>query len=138
MSNSKGINGSGQNGVSFGRDWYKHLIVLFLWLVLVGSDTVSQLLLKKGAVTAASTGDVLNYLIMGGYSLYIVSFMAWMLILKTTRLFIALSTASVLFITVAYASHYYIGESITTNIIIGTVLISFGVLLLGFGKNESH
>jgi len=112
----------------------KLVIILSLWIILVISDTVAQLLLKKGAVSGKTTGDVLNYLILGGYSLYIVSFIAWMLILKNTRLFIALSTASVLFITVAYASNYYLGEGITPNIIVGTLLISIGVLLLGFKK----
>jgi drug/metabolite transporter (DMT)-like permease len=112
----------------------KSLIILLLWFALVISDTAAQLLLKKGAMNGKASGDVLNYFILGGYSLYIVSFVSWMQILKTTRLFIALSTASVLYITVAFASHFYMGEIITTNIIIGTVLISAGVFLLGIGK----
>ena len=114
----------------------KSFIVIALWLILVLSDTAAQLLLKKGAMSGRESGNVLNYLILGGYSLYLVSFVAWMQILKTTRLFIALSTASVLYITVAYASHFYMGEIITANIVMGTVLISAGVFLLGFGKSE--
>ncbi len=112
----------------------KSFIILLLWVALLTSDTAAQLLLKKGAMNGKATGDVLNLFIVGGYGLYIVSFISWMQILKTTRLFIALSTASVLYITVAFASHFFIGEIITRNIIIGTVLISAGVFLLGFGK----
>ena len=116
----------------------KTFIVIVLWFVLLSSDTIAQLLLKKGAMSGRESGNVLNYLILGGYSLYIVSFVAWMQILKTTRLFIALSAASVLYITVAYSSHFFMGEVITTNIIIGTVFISLGVFLLGFGKNDAN
>jgi drug/metabolite transporter (DMT)-like permease len=122
------------NRVVCGMRCNNQRIIFFLWIILVASDTVSQLLLKKGAVSVRSTGNVLNPLILGGYSLYIVSFIAWMLILKTTRLFIALSTSSILYITVAYASNYFMGEVITPNIIIGTILVSLGVLVLGFKK----
>jgi drug/metabolite transporter (DMT)-like permease len=132
--NNSGITVVKQNRLLYSMRCNNQSTVILLWVILVASDTVSQLLLKKGAVSGRASGDVLNYLILGGYSLYIISFIAWMLILKTTRLFIALSTSSILYITVAYASNYYMGELITPNIIIGTVLVSVGVLLLGFKK----
>lgn len=110
---------------------YKRIQTAVFWLLLVASDTTAQLFLKVGAVKTASSGWKINYLIFAGYSFYIVSFIAWMQILKTTRLSIALSAASILYISVAIASHIFIKEAITLHIIIGTVLISLGVFILG-------
>lgn len=98
--------------------------------MLVASDTAAQLLLKTGTVSSDFSHWKVDGLIIAGYSLYIVSFIAWMQILKITRLFVALSAASVLYITVAFASHLFLGEKITPHLIIGTVLIASGVFIL--------
>jgi drug/metabolite transporter (DMT)-like permease len=116
---------------------YKTFKVLIFWLVLVSSDTVAQLMLKVGAVKTASSGWVPNYLILSGYSLYIVSFVAWMQILKNTRLFIALSAASLLYITIPFASHFYLGETLTPSLLTGALFIAAGVLVLGLRENKS-
>ena len=108
---------------------------LLWWTLLITSDTAAQLLLKTGAVRIAPGGPLVNYFIVCGYSLYIVSFIAWMQILKETRLFIALSSASVLYITIAFASHYFLGERLTPQLFMGTLLISAGVLILGWKKD---
>ncbi len=108
---------------------------LLWWTLLIISDTAAQLLLKTGAVRLATGGRLVNCFIVCGYSLYIVSFIAWMQILKETRLFIALSSTSVLYITIAFASHYFIGERLTPQLLLGTLLISAGVLILGWKKN---
>ncbi len=110
----------------------------FFWLLLVSSDTVAQLLLKLGAMKGVETGNRVNYLIIAGYSFYAVSFLAWMQILKRTRLSIALSAASVLYITVAVASHFLMGEALTMQIIIGTILIATGVFILGWGEGKKE
>lgn len=117
---------------------HKRIKAVVFWLLLVASDTIAQLLLKLGAVRTASSGWKISYLIFVGYSFYVVSFIAWMQILKTTRLSIALSAASILYITVAIASHFLIGEAITIHIIIGTILISIGVFLLGFSDGNTQ
>jgi drug/metabolite transporter (DMT)-like permease len=114
---------------------YPRIHMLLWWMLLVASDTIAQLLLKSGAVQASSSSPV-NSLILGGYSLYIISFIAWMQILRNTRLFIALSAASILYVTVAFASHFFIGERITPPLLVGTVLIATGVFILGFRENS--
>jgi len=115
---------------------YKSFKVLLFWLILVSSDTIAQLMLKLGAVKSASSGWTPNYLILLGYSFYIVSFIVWMQILKNTRLFIALSATSLLYITIPFASHYYIGETLTHPILIGALFIATGVLVLGLKENK--
>jgi drug/metabolite transporter (DMT)-like permease len=117
-------------------DKYKTFKLLIFWLILVVTDTVAQLLLKLGAVKSASSGWAPNYLIVSGYSLYIVSFIAWMQILKNTRLFIALSATSVLYITIPFASHFLMGEALTASILIGALFIAAGVLVLGLKENK--
>lgn len=108
-----------------------------LWIGLIISDTTAQLLLKSGAVKASLTGWMPNYFIMSGYSLYVISFLIWMQILKTTRLFIALAAASVVYITVALSSHFFMNEVITIPIILGTLFVSAGVFLLGWKRADT-
>lgn len=99
-----------------------------VWIILLSSDTASQILLKSGAVQ--TKGWKVHYLVYGGYGLYILSFIAWMYILKTTRLTIALAAASLLYITIAGASYVFMGETIGSSLVAGTVLIAAGVYLL--------
>ncbi len=111
---------------------------LFLWPLLVLSDTVAQLLMKQGAVNAASSGWLPNSFILFGYGFYILSFAVWMQVLKSTRLFIALSGSSVVYITVAFGASVLLGERITSQVMMGTVFISLGVFLIGFGREPSE
>lgn len=113
------------------------LRIFSVWLLLVASDTAAQLLLKKGAVNSDFSRWKVDSLVIAGYSLYILSFIAWMQILKSTRLFVALSAASVLYITVAGASYLFMGEKITPHLIIGTVLIASGVFILSSGGKNN-
>lgn len=116
---------------------YKKLKAIFFWFLLVASDTTAQLLVKEGAVKISSSSWI-NYLIPLGYSFYIISFIAWMQILKNTRLSIAISAASVLYITVAIGSHIFLGETITIRITIGTILISAGVFILAWSESKKE
>lgn len=112
-------------------------MAIFYWIVLVISDTAGQLLLKIGAVKAASLGWAPNYLIFSGYGFYIISFIVWMQILKKVRLFIALAASSVMYIAIAFAAYFLMEEIITVQTILGTVLIASGVFLLGIGRNSN-
>lgn len=112
----------------------KRLMAAFFWIVLVFADTAGQLLLKLGAVKASQSGWMPNYLIFSGYGFYILSFIVWMQILKNVRLFIALAASSIMYITIAFGSYLLMGEVITSEIIVGTVLIATGVFILGVGR----
>ena len=108
-----------------------------LWTALILSDTSGQLFLKLGAVKAASSGWVPNAFILSGYLFYALSFAVWMQLLKETRLFIALSGSTIVYVTIAIGSHFLIGEALSGQVILGTVLISAGVFLIGWGKGTS-
>ncbi len=109
---------------------------IVLWSILIVSDTTAQLLMKLGAVLAGHSGWRPNAFILCGYALYGLSFAVWMQLLKDTRLFIALSGASAVYAGVALASHFVLGEPLSTQVMAGTVFISTGVFLVGFGKHE--
>jgi drug/metabolite transporter (DMT)-like permease len=110
----------------------------FFWCLLVSSDTAAQMLVKLGSITAPPARWPVHPLIFAGYGFYIFSFIAWMQILKHTRLSIALSAASVLYVSVAFGSHFLLGEAITINITLGTILISIGVFILGWSESVKN
>jgi drug/metabolite transporter (DMT)-like permease len=118
--------------------WNKILKAGFFWCLLVSSDTAAQILVKVGSVTAPPAKWPVHPLIFAGYSFYILSFIAWMHILKHTRLSIALSAASVLYVSVALGSHFLLGEAITLHITLGTILISIGVFILGWSESRKE
>ncbi|MBI5587893.1 MAG: hypothetical protein HY889_05950 [Deltaproteobacteria bacterium] len=111
---------------------------LIFWIILLFADTAGQLLLKMGAVKAASSGWMPNYLIFSGYGFYAVSFLVWMQILKNVRLFIALAASSLMYITIAFGSYFLMGEVITFQIILGTISIAAGVVVLGIGRSAEN
>lgn len=110
---------------------------IIVWTLLVLSDTTAQLLMKKGAVEAASANWLPNLFILCGYGFYILSFSLWMQLLKDTRLFIALSGSSIVYVTIAFGSYLLLGERLNGQIMFGTVLIAAGVFLLRWGRERS-
>lgn len=112
------------------------MVNLIIWACLITSDTTAQLLLKKGTLESGLKNPELNPFIIAGYSLYLVSFLLWMQILKTTPLYVALSGASVIFITIAYGSHFFLGEALTAKSLAGTVLVAIGVYMVSYCREK--
>ncbi len=110
----------------------------YVWPFLILSDTAAQLLMKQGAVKAAASGGIAKPFILCGYGFYLLSFVLWMQLLKETRLFIALSGASIVYITVALASFLVLSEPIGSKVMAGTAFISTGVFLIGIGRERQH
>lgn len=114
------------------------MLNLFIWISLIISDTTAQLLLKKGTIESGLHNWELNYFIIAGYSLYILSFLLWMQILKTTPLYLALSGASVIFITIAFGSHFFLSEPLTLKSLVGTILVASGVYIVSYSREKSE
>jgi len=112
--------------------------LLILWIILLATDTGSQLLIKIGAVKI-SFDDPIQIKVLLGLSLYLLAFVVWMQILKFMRLSIALSITSLLYITVSASSYFILGEQIKPPLIIATIFVAIGVIILGIneGKKES-
>jgi drug/metabolite transporter (DMT)-like permease len=114
------------------------MLNLLIWMGLIISDTTAQLLLKKGTIENFSNHWEINSFIIAGYSLYILSFLLWMQILKTTPLYMALSGASIIFITIAFGSHFFLGEPLTLKSLIGTILVAIGVYIVGYSREKAN
>jgi drug/metabolite transporter (DMT)-like permease len=112
------------------------MLNLMIWISLIMSDTTAQLLLKKGTLENSLNHWELNSFIISGYLLYVVSFFLWMQILKTTPLYIALSGASIIFITIAFGSHLFLNEPLTIKSFLGTVLVAIGVYIVGYSREN--
>jgi drug/metabolite transporter (DMT)-like permease len=114
------------------------MLNLIIWMSLIMSDTAAQLLLKKGTMGNSLSNWEPNSFILSGYSLYILSFLLWMQILKTTPLYIALCGASIIFVTIAFGSYYFLGEPLTAKSLAGTILVAVGVYIVGYSKKSAN
>jgi drug/metabolite transporter (DMT)-like permease len=112
--------------------------VVLLWIILIAADTAAQTLVKIGAKNSDIMKLKFNYFIIFGYSIYIICFITWLQILKFTRLAIALATAALVYVSVAFASHFFLGETISISIIIGTICISTGVFIIGYNQGKKE
>lgn len=106
------------------------LKALLLWLGLILSETTSQLCLKAGVGESTKTHGISTGILLG-YGFLVLSFVLWMQILKNTRLSLALSATSLVYVTVAVAAHYILGETLPPVLIIGCIFIGAGVFVLG-------
>ena len=106
------------------------LKALLLWLGLILSETTSQLCLKAGVGESIKTHGISLGIVLG-YGFLVLSFLLWMQILKNTRLSLALSATSLVYVTVAMAAHFILGEPLPLLLIIGCVFIGAGVFALG-------
>lgn len=113
------------------------MLSLIIWIGLIMSDTAAQLLLKRGTMESGLQNWELNSFIIAGYSLYVISFFLWMHILKTTPLYVALSGASVIFITIAFGSYFFLGEPFTIKSMVGTILVAIGVYIVSYSRQRS-
>jgi len=128
------INKGAKTVVFMTNKFYSNIKIIAVWIMLLSSDTLAQLLLKTGADKTVNSSMKINLYIIAGYSALVLSFTAWMQILKYTRLSIAEALTSLLYITVAFASFIIMKEPLTPSLIIGTILITAGVFIIGFSE----
>jgi len=96
-----------------------------------------QLLLKSGINQKGLYPNVqsivfafLSPKILAGVSLYGVSLIIWLFILKRFPLSVAYPAMSLTYIAIVFLSSRFLGETITINKVIGSLLIIFGVYFL--------
>ena len=75
--------------------------------------------------------QLFNIQLILGISLYIFGFITWLFVLSRLNLNVAYPVAITLsFITVILASSLFLNETITLNIVAGTVLCTIGVVII--------
>ena len=117
--------------------WYLHpTFHLILNILLM---TVSELLLKKGAIETASivaprwlewTGIMTlgSGWVIGGIAVYILAFVNWLYVLRWVPLTIAYPVTSAVYVLIALGAWLVLGERIGALRWVGIVLITAGVV----------
>jgi drug/metabolite transporter (DMT)-like permease len=113
---------------------------LLMILFSVGTGSVGQLVMKHGmnSIGRIHAGEVLQKLpaaflnpyVLGGFALYGISALMWMVILSRVNLSFAYPMVSVGYVFVVVSSRYFFHEPVTPLRLVGTLVICFGVFLI--------
>lgn len=114
------------------------------WAALIGCEMLSQVALKFAGrasgefdFSLAGVGRALGSpWLWTAIGSYVGGFLAWMLILRKSRLSAAFPTSAVVFIGVMCSSWLILGEPVTWMMLIGAALIVGGIVLLGGDADE--
>jgi len=100
-------------------------------LKLAGRDTGAFDFSLAGAARALASGWLWTAI-----GTYVGGFLAWMLILRKSRLSAAFPTSAIVFVGVMFSSWLVLGEALTWTMALGAALIVAGILLLGNEDDE--
>lgn len=113
----------------------------FYALISILMGAFAQLCLKKG-VMEVSLGDeavskvrmllkcVSNWYLMGGFVLYGLSALVWLVVLSKFELSKAYPMVSLGYVLTLLLGYYFLGEAITLTKVIGILLICVGVVVI--------
>jgi len=113
--------------------------VLLYICILLG--VVGQVLLKKGINEVAIAHpplfnliiqSLLNPPVIAGFLLYGISAILWIIVLSRVDLSVAYPTISVGYVLILLFSWFYLKEPLNWGRVVGVLLISAGVILLGW------
>jgi len=116
-------------------------ITLFI-LVSVTLSVVAQILLKAGMsnesvqsslstnVTTAISAIATNYYIIFGLTAYVTSAAVWLIVLSKTEVSKAYPYVGLGFIGTMLFAYWFLNEPLSTTKIIGTLLITLGVIVI--------
>jgi multidrug transporter EmrE-like cation transporter len=102
--------------------------------------TVSELLLKKGAMSGAAMPAGIRWLGIGalasgwtwlGIVTYLMSFACWLYVLRKLPLSVAFGLISIVQVLVPLAAHQFLGEAISLQRWIGIACVLCGTALVG-------
>jgi len=120
-----------------GRIWIAWAALIFcemlcqVALKFAGRDTGEFDFSLRGALRALSSPWLWTAI-----GTYVGGFLAWMLILRRSRLSAAFPTSAVVFIGVMFSSWLVLGEALTWSMLFGAAFIVAGILLLGNDSDE--
>ena len=114
------------------------------WLALIGCEMLCQIALKYAGhdtgefdfSLAAFTRALRSPWLWTAIGTYVGGFLAWMLILRKSRLSQAFPTSAIVFVGVMFSSWLVLGETVSWTMLAGAVLITGGILLLGSESDE--
>ena len=114
-------------------------VATLIWLVVIVFDTFGQLSFKAAAATdegldgwARWKAMLSDKWIWVGIGSYVVEFFAWLAFLSMVPLSLAVLVGSINIITVVLAGRVFFGEALTRKRVAATILITLGVVLVGW------
>ncbi len=114
-------------------------LAILLWLVNVILDTTGQLSFKKAALQPDSPVVSSHYWVKVfqqrwlwfGILCYVVEFVAWIAFLSLVPLSQAVLLGSINIVVILLAGRYFFAEHLTSTGILGVLLVTCGVVLVG-------
>ena len=117
---------------------------MLLIVICVLFSVVGQLMLKKGMLEVGrfQGGEIIPYFfksftntwIICALFLYLVTLGLWLIVLSRERLGFAYLFFGLIYVFIPIASWKFLGERLTVAQIVGMILITTGVIIVGSGK----
>lgn len=113
------------------------LFQMFLTVSCVLAISTGQLMFKKVSININQNSDFLSFSVLGTFSLaifiYGLATLFWIYILRSVPLNQAYSFMALSFIFVSIGSYWFFDERISMQLILGLLLIIFGLVLVSNG-----
>ena len=117
-----------------------NLTVVAVWLLTILIDTVGQLAFKAAASENTQHDGFAHWKAMLvrpwiwiGISSYIIEFVTWLVFLSLVPLSDGVMLGSINIVVILIAGRLFFNEKLTRNRLIGVVLITLGVTVVGLG-----
>jgi multidrug transporter EmrE-like cation transporter len=98
--------------------------------------TAGQICAKSGALRVEHTGEPFQLLLALSYVLFIFRGVIWIFVLREFDLKLAYSVMALSYVGVLAAGHFLFGEAAGFRETIGALMITGGVVLIGFGESR--
>ena len=96
-----------------------------------------QVLFKLGALTSNAVPEgvslvarYLNGYLVAAFAVYVVATVAWIYVLKTVPLNVAYPFMALAFVVVPLVAHFFVGEPLAWNHLVGGLVIGAGILIV--------
>jgi drug/metabolite transporter (DMT)-like permease len=117
-----------------------NLTVIVVWIITIVIDTVGQLAFKAAASEHNHHNGLAHWKAMAmrpwiwiGITSYIIEFITWLVFLSLVPLSDGVMLGSINIVVILIAGRLFFNEKLTSNRLIGVILISLGVTIVGLG-----
>lgn len=117
-----------------------NLAIAAVWFLTIVIDTVGQLAFKAAASENTQHDGIAHWKAMAirpwiwiGITSYIIEFFTWLIFLSLVRLSDGVMLGSINIVVILIAGRLFFNEKLTRNRLIGVILISLGVTVVGLG-----
>ncbi|KAF1026973.1 EamA family transporter [Acinetobacter sp.] len=117
-----------------------NLTVIVVWMITIVIDTIGQLAFKAAASENTQHNGIAHWKAMAmrpwiwvGIASYIIEFITWLVFLSLVPLSDGVMLGSINIVVILIAGRLFFNEKLTPNRLIGVILISLGVTVVGLG-----